>query len=78
MACGRESHATWAAAHPPGPLQVLVALAHKMGSEEGDAAGGPVPEAAGADGAGAAEPGDGADELLFFVSTDADATMFGR
>lgn len=59
--------------------QVLLALARKL-SEGDDAEGGSgvVPLADGDGGAEGGREGTGADELLFFVSTDADATMFGR
>ncbi len=71
-------------------VQVLLALVRRLGEGEGgeggDATwqqqqllpgGATAGTEAGAAGAGDGE-GDGADELLFFVSTDADRTMFGR
>lgn len=58
--------------------QVLLALARSVGEDSGDeAAGATVGEVAAGEG-GDAEGEGGADELLFFVSTDADQTMFGR
>ncbi|GAB4815209.1 hypothetical protein N2152v2_002255 [Parachlorella kessleri] len=64
-------------------VQVLLALARKVAETEDGVLqhsqqGMSAEPAAAAAGPAEAAGGDGADELLFFVSTDADATMFGR
>ena len=63
---------------------MLLALARKVAETEGgilqQAQQGTAaePAVAAEGGPAVAAGGDGADELLFFVGTDADATMFGR